>query len=148
MGGLDIYRAIPQPDGSWVVENMKYPINTYADDFGIAFTGNQEKGLFSSTRKGRGNDEIYSFELPPLRFSVTGLVKDEKSGEPVNQATVQLIASDGNTVRTESGDRGEFRFMLKENVDYIFLASKQGYLNGKEKETTRGQDKSRGFLQP
>ncbi|MEZ5000922.1 MAG: hypothetical protein R2727_09955 [Bacteroidales bacterium] len=52
----------------------------------------RKKGLFSSTRKGRGNDEIYSFELPPLRFSVTGLVKDEKSGEPVNQATVQLIA--------------------------------------------------------
>jgi len=31
-------------------------------------------------------------------------------------------------------------------VDYIFLASKRGYLNGKEKETTKGQDKSREFM--
>jgi peptidoglycan-associated lipoprotein len=31
-------------------------------------------------------------------------------------------------------------------VDYIFLASKQGYLNGKEKESTKGQEKSRDFL--
>jgi peptidoglycan-associated lipoprotein len=31
-------------------------------------------------------------------------------------------------------------------VDYIFLASKRGYLNGKEKETTKGQDKSRDFM--
>lgn len=146
MGGLDIYRAVPQPDGTWIVENMKYPINTYADDFGISYMDGEEKGLFSSARKGRGNDEIYSFELPPLKFSVTGLVKDEKTGDAIEKASVQLIASDGNTVRTETGDAGEFRFMLKENVDYIFLSSKQGYLNGKEKETTRGQEKSREFL--
>ena len=31
-------------------------------------------------------------------------------------------------------------------MDYIFLASKKGYLNGKEKETTKGQDKSRDFM--
>jgi peptidoglycan-associated lipoprotein len=31
-------------------------------------------------------------------------------------------------------------------VDYIFLASKRGYLNGKEKETTKGQEKSREFM--
>lgn len=146
MGGLDIYKAEPQPDGSWIVDNMKYPINTFADDFAISFMGDEEKGLFSSTRKGRGNDELYNFELPPLKFSVRGLVKDEKSGDIIVQAGVQLIASDGTTVRVESSDAGEFRFLLKQDVDYIFLASKQGYLNGKEKETTRGQDKSREFL--
>ena len=36
MGGLDIYRASYQPDGSWIVQNMKAPINSYADDFGIS----------------------------------------------------------------------------------------------------------------
>ena len=146
MGGLDIYKAVEQPDGSYVIENMRYPVNTFADDFGITFQGNQEKGLFSSARKGRGNDEIYSFEMPPLRFSVTGLVKDEKSGEPLAGAVVQLIASDGNTLRTETADGGEFRFMLQPDVDYIFLTSLPGYLNGKEKETTRGLDRSREFL--
>jgi len=146
MGGLDIFKAVPQPDGSWVVTNMKPPINSFSDDFGIAFEGDAERGIFSSTRKGRGNDELYSFELPPLVFSVTGLVKDEKTGAPITASTVQLIASDGSNLQAETGASGDFRFELKANVDYIFLASKRGYLNGKGRETTKGQEKSRDFM--
>jgi peptidoglycan-associated lipoprotein len=146
MGGLDIFKAKPQPDGSWTVQNMKPPINSFADDFGIAFEGENEKGIFSSTRKGRGNDDLYSFELPPMKFSVTGLVKDEKTGTAITASTVQLIASDGSNLQAETGTGGDFKFALKADVDYIFLASKRGYLNGKEKETTKGQDKSREFM--
>ncbi len=146
MGGLDIFKATPQPDGSWMVTNMKPPINSFADDFGIAFEDSNEKGIFSSTRKGRGNDDLYTFELPPMRFNVTGLVKDEKTGTPVSGSVVQLIASDGSNLQAETGTGGDFKFALKADVDYIFLASKQGYLNGKEKETTKGQDKSRDFM--
>ena len=146
MGGLDIFKAVPQPDGSWVVTNMKPPLNSSADDFGIVFEGTEEKGIFSSTRKGRGNDELYSFEFPPLKFNVTGLVKDEKTGAPIASSIVQLIASDGSNLQAETGASGDFRFALKTDVDYIFLASKRGYLNGKEKETTKGQEKSRDFM--
>jgi peptidoglycan-associated lipoprotein len=146
MGGLDIFKAKPQPDGSWIVQNMKPPINSFADDFGIAFEGEDEKGIFSSTRKGKGNDDLYSFELPPMKFNVTGLVKDEKTGTAITASTVQLIASDGSNLQAETGTGGDFKFTLKADVDYIFLASKRGYLNGKEKETTKGQDKSREFM--
>jgi peptidoglycan-associated lipoprotein len=146
MGGLDIFSAKQQPDGSWVVKNMKSPINSFADDFGITFEDKEEKGIFSSTRKGKGNDDLYSFELPPLKFNVTGLVKDEKSGAVINASLVQLIASDGSNLQAETGSSGDFKFELKANVDYIFLASKRGYLNGKEKETTKGQEKSRDFM--
>jgi peptidoglycan-associated lipoprotein len=146
MGGLDIFSARLQPDGSWVVKNMKSPINSFADDFGIAFENQAEKGIFSSTRKGKGNDDLYSFELPPLKFNVTGLVKDEKSGEVITGSLVQLIASDGSNLQAETGSSGDFKFGLKADVDYIFLASKRGYLNGKEKETTKGQEKSRDFM--
>jgi len=146
MGGLDIFKATAQPDGSWMVQNMKAPINSSADDFGISFENENERGIFSSTRKGRGNDELYYFEFPPLKFNVTGLVKDEKTGTPISASTVQLIASDGSNLQAETGQSGDFRFALKPDVDYIFLASKKGYLNGKEKETTKGQEKSRDFL--
>ncbi len=146
MGGLDIFKAVPQPDGSWVVTNMKSPINGPADDFGISFEKENERGMFSSTRKGRGDDELYSFELPPLQFSVTGLVKDEKTGSPIAGSVVQLIASDGSNLQAETGNGGDFKFNLRQNVDYIFLASRKGYLNGKEKETTKGQEKSRDFM--
>lgn len=146
MGGLDIFKAVPQPDGSWVVQNMKAPINGFADDFGISFESGNEKGIFSSTRKGRGNDDLYTFELPPLRFNVTGLIKDEKTGQPIQGSVVRLIASDGSNLQAETGQGGDFKFSLRQDVDYIFLASKQGYLNGKERETTKNQEKSRDFM--
>ncbi|MCX6300708.1 MAG: OmpA family protein [Bacteroidia bacterium] len=146
MGGLDIFKAAPQPDGSWIVQNMKSPINSSADDFGITFENENERGIFSSTRKGKSNDELYEFEFPPLRFSITGLVKDEKTGAPITASTVSLIASDGSNLQAETGAGGDFKFTLKPDVDYIFLASKTGYLNGKERETTKGQEKSREFM--
>jgi peptidoglycan-associated lipoprotein len=146
MGGLDIFKATSQPDGSWVVKNMQSPVNSFADDFGITFEDGNERGIFSSTRKGRGNDELYTFELPPLRFNVTGLVKDEKTGSPIQASVIQLIASDGSNLQAETGAGGDFKFALKQDVDYIFLASKRGYLNGKEKETTKGQEKSRDYM--
>jgi len=146
MGGLDIFKATPQGGENWSVENMKPPINSPADDFGITFERDAEKGIFSSARKGRGDDDLFTFEMPPLLFSITGLVKDEKTGLPVQGATVQLIASDGANMQTETGNAGDFKFSLRPEVDYIFLASRKGYLNGKEKETTRGQDKSREFM--
>lgn len=146
MGGLDIFRAVPQGGDSWIVQNMRAPVNSPADDFGITFERGAEKGIFSSSRKGRGDDDLYTFEMPPLLFSVTGLVRDEKTGQPVQGAAVQLIASDGANMQTETGAAGDFKFTLRPEVDYIFLASKKGFLNGKEKETTRGQDKSREFM--
>ena len=146
MGGLDIFKAISQPNGNWLVSNLKVPINSEADDFGIVYETGAEKGIFSSTRKGKSNDELYMFEMPPLKFNITGLVKDEKTGAPVPASVVQLIASDGTNMQSATGNGGDFKFILQPNVDYIFLASKDGYLNGKSRETTRGQEKSRDFL--
>jgi peptidoglycan-associated lipoprotein len=145
MGGLDIYKANQNEDGTWVVENMKYPINSSADDFGIVFEADAERGFFSSTRKGRGNDEIYMFALPPLKFNVIGEIRDNRTDELLVDATVKSIGSDGITVETTTDADGVFRFMLKPNTDYVFVASKDGYLNGKERETTKGQEKSTDF---
>jgi peptidoglycan-associated lipoprotein len=81
-----------------------------------------------------------------LRFNLTGLVKDEKTGAVIAGSIIQLIASDASNLQAETGTIGDFKFTLKPDVDYIFLASKNGYLNGKEKETTKGQVKSRDFM--
>jgi peptidoglycan-associated lipoprotein len=145
MGGLDIYKATRNEDGTWDIENMKYPINSSADDFGIVFEADNERGFFSSTRKGRGNDEIYMFSLPPLTFNVIGEIRDNKTDALLPDATIKSIGSDGITVETTSDADGVFRFMLKPNTDYVFVANKDGYLNGKERETTKGQDKSTDF---
>ena len=145
MGGLDIYKATKDETGSWRLENMKPPINSPEDDFGIVFEADQERGFFSSSRKGRGNDDIYSFVLPPLEFSVKGVVRDERNDQILPGSTVKSVGSDGITVETTTDDEGSFRFMLKPVTDYVFVASQPGYLNGKERESTRGLDQSREF---
>ncbi|MDX2442788.1 MAG: OmpA family protein [Bacteroidales bacterium] len=145
MGGLDIFRATQGSGGRWNVENMRYPINSSSDDFGIVFENETERGYFSSTRQGKGNDNIFSFALPPLKFNITGVVVDRKTEAVIPEAKVKLIGSDGTTLENETGTNGSFKFMLKPNTDYIFLASKEGYLNSKGRETTKGQETSKDY---
>ena len=145
LGGLDIYKATLDETQSWRLENMKPPINSPEDDFGIVFEKELERGFFSSSRKGRGNDDLFSFVLPPLEFSVTGVVKDERNDEILRNSVVKSVGSDGITVETNTGEEGTFKFMLKPGTDYVFIASQPGYLNGKERESTRGLDQSRDF---
>ncbi len=145
LGGLDIYKAKIDETGGWMVENMRPPINSPEDDFGIVFEADLERGFFSSSRKGKGNDEIFSFVLPPLEFAVNGVVKDERTDQVLPGSKVKSVGSDGITVESTTGDDGTFRFMLKTATDYVFIASNEGYLNGKERESTRGLDQSREF---
>jgi len=145
LGGLDIYKATQDETGGWMVENMKPPINSSEDDFGIVFEADVERGFFSSARKGRGNDDIFSFVLPPLNFAVNGVVKDESTDQILPGSVVRSVGSDGITVESTTTEEGTFRFMLKPGTDYVFIASQPGYLNGKERESTRGLDQSKEF---
>jgi len=145
LGGLDIFKAKKDETGSWIVENLKAPINSTDDDFGIVFEAEVERGFFSSGRKGRGNDEIFSFVLPPLEFAVNGLVRDDRTNNLLNSAKVTAVGSDGITIESTTGEDGAFRFMLKPSTDYVFIAGKPGYLRGKARESTKGLDQSKEF---
>lgn len=145
LGGLDIYKSIQEPNGRWMVENMRSPINSASDDFGIVFEHETERGYFSSNRKGRGNDEIYTFHLPPLKFNISGIVRDERTNRLIQGASVKSVGSDGITVEAITTAEGTFKFMLNPNADYVFIASSDGYLNGRERQTTKGLDKSTDF---
>jgi peptidoglycan-associated lipoprotein len=144
LGGLDIFRAKKSTDGHWKVENMKVPINSSADDFGIVFQKEEEKGLFSSTRD-KKDDDIYSFVLPPLKFNAIIWLKDEKTKKPIEGAKIKAIGSDGTTIESAVGSDGSVRIPLKPSTDYVFVSSVKGYLNGKDRFTTKGQDKSQDY---
>ena len=144
MGGLDIFKAEQTTDG-WKVSNMGYPVNSPADDFGVVFEADTERGFFSSNR-GRWNvDNIYSFYLPPLVFNVEGVVTDADTEEVIPGSAVKMVGSDGTILEINTGENGRFRFMLRPETDYVFLASKEGYLTDKNGVTTRGLDRSRDF---
>lgn len=140
MGGLDIFKAKPEDGGSsWKVENMRYPVNSPADDFGITVQHDREEGFFTSRRAGgRGGDDIYWFYLPPLLFNLIGEITDEESQQPIANAKVRLVGSDGSIQNGETNEEGRFRFMLNPNTDYVAITSDRGYLNGKLKATTKG----------
>lgn len=146
IGGLDIFKAKLNDKNVWNVENMRFPINSPSDDFGIIFEREREAGYFSSRRAGgRGADDIYLFYLPPIIFNMIGTIQDEKTSKPIGKSTVKLVGSDGVITTTETSDDGTFKFMLNPNTDYVVIASKKGYLNNKSKETTRGVTQSKDF---
>lgn len=146
VGGLDIFRAKPNDKNGWTVENMRFPVNSPSDDFGIVFEKEREAGYFSSRRTGgRGADDIYLFYLPPILFNMIGQITDDKTQKPIPQSTVKLVGSDGVISQSETGTDGSYKFMLNPNTDYVLIASKKGYLNNKGKETTRDLKQSKDF---
>ncbi|OWY19720.1 flagellar motor protein MotB [Sphingobacteriales bacterium UPWRP_1] len=73
MGGLDIFSATRQGKKWGSPKNLRYPVNSAADDFALAFEpyvkpelldSIEATGFFSSSRPGgMGNDDIYAFVL-------------------------------------------------------------------------------------
>ena len=140
MGGLDIFRARMNDSGMWQIENMKYPINSSADDFGITF-GEEETGFFSSNRgDGRGYDNIYTFELPSIRVWISGTVLD-KDDEPVPDAIIRIVGNDGSNQKEFARKDGSFRFKLDRGVHYVMLATCRGYLNSKQEFISDSEEK-------
>jgi peptidoglycan-associated lipoprotein len=144
-GGLDIFRAREREDGTWEVHNMMHPINSNMDDFGITFERDKEKGLFSSNRGERtGNSNIWEFELPIMEFAIEGKVISS-GGDPLAEATVRIVGTDGTNVRIQTKKDGTFRFPLQKGVDYVLLGNSRGFLNQKNALTTVGLEDTKIF---
>lgn len=149
LGGLDIFRSEYTPDGWAEPENLRPPINSSADDFGIVFEPGRETGFFSSNR-GRGAIyDIYSFHLPPVEFRISGVVFDDSTQFVLPGATVQLVGTDGTLRQVETDQEGRYVFepsMLRENTRYEILANKSGYFSSRAQQSTIGFDRSQDFL--
>jgi peptidoglycan-associated lipoprotein len=129
MGGLDIFKAVMDSLGVWHVENMGVPVNSPADDFGITFERNRERGFFSSNRNdGRGYDNIYSFVRPIVTVSIEGYVSDAEEN-PLEGAIVRIVGKDGLNERVFARPDGSYKVELERDVSYVMMASAPDYLN-------------------
>jgi peptidoglycan-associated lipoprotein len=168
MGGLDIFVAEAGADGKFTkaVENLKYPINSSFDDFGIIFEGKKQRGYFTSNREGgKGSDDIWSFNLPPLTFNAKGMAMSKGNdltgagrGESVELVKVKIIGSDGSINEFTTAKDGNYSFKLKEKTTYTITtitdkstkspSFTKGYLASKDQRviTTVGLDKSKDFI--
>ena len=155
MGGLDIYKAASTGVNQWSgVENVQAPLNSSAHDFGIVFEPGQDRGFFTTSREGgKGGDDIWEFYLPPKLFTLLVKVKDLVTEEPLADAKIKLVGTDGSSVEGITTNNGEYLFELngeeryiKEETSYSLVVSKDKYLNAKGKETTVGLTESRNFV--
>ena len=133
MGGLDIFSARLDEWGIWHVENMKAPVNSQGDDFGMTFlVQEEEEGFFASNRgDARGYDHIYSFYQPSIKVLITGVVTN-RDEEPVPGAIVRVVGRDGSNHKIVAKNDGTFQVKIDRGIQYVMMAGAPGYLNDKE----------------
>ena len=162
VGGLDIFYTTVHGKNCTKPVNMGVPINSSYDEMSPIFYPQsnhymEERGYFSSNRpfddphnknidnKGKKigllHDDIFYFELPPLRYSIEGSIRDEKSMQLVEGCRVLLVGSDGSEYETYSDKKGFYRFdysQVKRDVVYKLFFSKVDYFTLEESESTKG----------
>lgn len=143
--------AVAGQPGWTTPENMRYPINSAADDFAIVFNGDEsEQGLFSSNRTGgKGRDDIYSFVIPPVYFTLEGTITDDRTLQPVAGAKVQITGTNGRELEDQTDDKGHYSFnkmQIAANTTYDILVTRKEYFNEKGRETTVGLEKSKDLV--
>ena len=132
LGGLDIFIAKVGKDGRYILEHPGFPLNSQGDDFGCTFEGPHNRGFFSSNRgDGRGWDHIFSFENPEIIQTIKGWVY-EMDGYELPAAQVYIVGNDGTNERLSVKGDGSFEKVIDPNVDYVMLATCNGFLNHKE----------------
>jgi peptidoglycan-associated lipoprotein len=164
MGGLDIFKAVKGKTLWHNPQNLRYPINSGADDYGLVIEkykpANADDsilfaGYFTSTRAGgKGEDDIYRFEDKWVNFFIlrgrvlTKQFEDTTNPDskvigmlPVPGARVELRNPVTDTlIAFRNCDRnGNYTFNLESETDYKLSASQAGFLNKKETTTTKGK---------
>lgn len=123
LGGLDIYKT-KENYGAWTDPiNLGYPINTVDDDFGFIINSEQTHGYFSSNRKGKGGDDIYTFTK--LSVTVEINVFDEETKMPIEAADVFTPCSEVQNFLTNQDGKVIMELPLDQACD--FAAEKLGY---------------------
>ncbi len=143
-GGLDLYVS-KMVEGKWSApQNLKAPINSSYDDFGIAVSKDLTSGFFSSDRpNGQGSDDIYAFRkatqpikkdiqgLPLFadKLQISGYVKDKTNKSPLPGAKVFMLNTKTNKVKVlETNSDGYFSTPVEKGVLYVTKAAKPDYL--------------------
>ena len=167
MGGLDIYKATGSGK-RYMIENMKSPINSGADDFGIQFlsvtTADKAdsllaKGVFSSNRTGgKGMDDLYGFiekilPTPPVivyevRLHVIEKIHEDTlnpnsaviDSQDIQLAKIQWILA-GDTTLASTDGKGLDSLMIEDINEINIKVSKSGYFAQSKKVSIRKDKK-------
>lgn len=151
MGGLDIFTAKGSYDKFTLAENLKAPMNSTNDDFGILFSDDLNGYLSSNRSGGMGLDDIYSFLIVPKKpaavFAIDGKVIDQLTGNVLSNIDVVLLNKTTNEqLTTISDSQGRFHFDLAPETEYLITGNETQYFSKKEGNiSTKGLKESTIF---
>jgi peptidoglycan-associated lipoprotein len=152
IGGLDIFYS-EREENEWTEPiNMKSPINSGGDDFGIIIepggtVARGYKGYLSSNRPGSRGDDIYRFYMTPLEYTLSGTVFNIKTKEIIPDATVTLTINDSTKVTVQTDETGGYKYILEPENDYSVFAYKKYFFDSKDEYcSTVGLEFSEDFI--
>ncbi len=128
LGGFDIFRA-EQESGRWnKVYHLGVPINSGYDDYGLIFDSFQDRGYFTSNRKGgKGNEDIYRITRNATSTSQAIIrVRNAADGSPIPNAMLDF--SDCGLGTYFANNDGIYNFPLKNtNIDCQVVVNRDGF---------------------
>lgn len=130
-GGLDVFFSKMAGKTNFSIpENLGKPINSNMDDFSFV-RFNDRTGYFSSDRKGgKGNDDIYWFDMVELKQFVdySGTVLSKGDDKPIPNAKIQVYDLFNDPImEVQSDDQGKYKALLPCNTQLKFTYSKPEY---------------------
>ncbi|PBQ34547.1 hypothetical protein CNR22_23105 [Sphingobacteriaceae bacterium] len=128
MGQLDIFRAHFENEKWASIANLKPPVNSIGNDFGISFDGNHLRGFFSSDRfNGKGAEDIYSFsdELF-MEFSLINDSLQFNDLEVYDDVKYKLTNETDSTNIELHAVNGIFSVPILQNKNYKLIANRYG----------------------
>lgn len=131
LGGLDVFFS-REIDGKMTpVRNIGIPVNSNADDFAFNLDEESGEGFVSSNREGGlGSDDIYAIKkLQPIcDVLIVATITDNKTGEPLVNASTTLYDSEGNKLASNMSDsEGIVEYMIECDTDTVLEAAKVDY---------------------
>lgn len=140
-GGLDLYRARLESNGSYRVEHLPRPLNSEADDYDLLSAPQpklwredqplEEVGLLVSSRgDSRGYPHIYRYSRLRVELILEGHIYDLEE-EALPGAEIRLVARSPQQQeqRCTSDSLGYYRLSARPDLDYVMHVSHPGYLS-------------------
>ncbi len=133
MGGFDVYAADGGPSRYKNMRNLGYPINTSADEmYFIKDNYGKPDAYLVSNRIGSIAlknptccDDIWRVQYEPT-LTVLGQVKNNKTGELIEEVVVKMADESGDIKNFNSTD-GTFGFNLMRGHSYVLTGDKTDY---------------------
>ena len=133
MGKLDLFFTVRHGKSWEKVTNLKPPLNSIGNDFGITMNGSQDAGFFSSDRfNGTGAEDIYSFTRPrPMEFMICEDELRIADRELFDGITHKIKEKDAPELEAMVSGKGYFRYPVETGKVYEVVSRKDGFFYNK-----------------